>query len=285
MSRTFHSLKFFNYRLWFIGALVANVGTWMQRVAQSWLVLTVLTDNDGSAVGMVIGLQFLPVLLFSPYAGVLADRLPLRKLLITTQVLLGVLAGALGAIVLGGVAELWHVYVFAFLLGVIAAFDAPARQTFVGEMVPQDSLPNAVALNSTSFNIARLIGPAVAGFLIAAVGTGWVFVINAVTFAATIASLALMRRNELHPLPHSPRGRGQVREGIAYVRGRSDIMVIMLVVSVVGAMGLNFQLTSAVMATVTRRASHGTTQTASPARAARAIVNTLFLSIVRSLYE
>ena len=249
MSRTFHSLKFFNYRLWFIGALVANVGTWMQRVAQSWLVLTVLTDNDGSAVGMVIGLQFLPVLLFSPYAGVLADRLPLRKLLITTQVLLGVLAGALGAIVLGGVAELWHVYVFAFLLGVIAAFDAPARQTFVGEMVPQDSLPNAVALNSTSFNIARLIGPAVAGFLIAAVGTGWVFVINAVTFAATIASLALMRRNELHPLPHSPRGRGQVREGIAYVRGRSDIMVIMLVVSVVGAMGLNFQLTSAVMAT------------------------------------
>ena len=249
MSRTFHSLKFFNYRLWFIGALVANVGTWMQRVAQSWLVLTVLTDNDGSAVGMVIGLQFLPVLLFSPYAGVLADRLPLRKLLITTQVLLGVLAGALGAIVLGGVAELWHVYVFAFLLGVIAAFDAPARQTFVGEMVPQDSLPNAVALNSTSFNIARLIGPAVAGFLIAAVGTGWVFVINAVTFAATIASLALMRRGELHPLPHSPRGRGQVREGIAYVRGRSDIMVIMLVVSVVGAMGLNFQLTSAVMAT------------------------------------
>ena len=249
MSRTFHSLKFFNYRLWFIGALVANLGTWMQRVAQSWLVLTVLTDNDGSAVGMVIGLQFLPVLLFSPYAGVLADRLPLRKLLITTQVLLGVLAGALGAIVLGGVAELWHVYVFAFLLGVIAAFDAPARQTFVGEMVPQDSLPNAVALNSTSFNIARLIGPAVAGFLIAAVGTGWVFVINAVTFAATIASLALMRRNELHPLPHSPRGRGQVREGIAYVRGRSDIMVIMLVVSVVGAMGLNFQLTSAVMAT------------------------------------
>lgn len=249
MSRTFHSLKFFNYRLWFIGALVANVGTWMQRVAQSWLVLTVLTDNDGSAVGMVIGLQFLPVLLFSPYAGVLADRLPLRKLLITTQVLLGVLAGALGAIVLGGVAELWHVYVFAFLLGVIAAFDAPARQTFVGEMVPQDSLPNAVALNSTSFNIARLIGPAVAGFLIAAVGTGWVFVINAVTFAATIASLALMRRGELHPLPHSPRGRGQVRAGVAYVRGRSDIMVIMLVVSVVGAMGLNFQLTSAVMAT------------------------------------
>jgi len=249
MSRTFHSLKFFNYRLWFIGALVANMGTWMQRVAQSWLVLTVLTDNDGSAVGVVIGLQFLPVLLFSPWAGVLADRLPLRKLLATTQAVLGLLAAALGAIVLADVAQLWHVYLFAFLLGTVAAFDGPARQTFVGEMVPQDSLPNAVALNSTSFNIARLIGPAVAGFLIAAVGTGWVFVINAVTFGATILSLVLMRRDELRPMPHAPRARGQVRAGIAYVRGRSDIMVIMLVVSVVGALGLNFQLTSAVMAT------------------------------------
>lgn len=249
MSRTFHSLKFFNYRLWFVGALVANVGTWMQRVAQSWLVLTVLTDNDGSAVGVVIGLQFLPVLLFSPWAGVLADRLPLRKLLATTQAVLGLLAAALGAIVLADVAQLWHVYLFAFLLGTVAAFDGPARQTFVGEMVPQDSLPNAVALNSTSFNIARLIGPAVAGFLIAAVGTGWVFVINAVTFGATILSLVLMRRDELRPMPHAPRARGQVRAGIAYVRGRSDIMVIMLVVSVVGALGLNFQLTSAVMAT------------------------------------
>lgn len=249
MSRTFYSLRYFNYRLWFVGALVANVGTWMQRVAQSWLVLTVLTDNDGSAVGVVIGLQFLPVLLFSPYAGVLADRLPLRKLLIATQTLLGVLAGVLGAIVVAGVAELWHVYVFAFLLGVVAAFDAPARQTFVGEMVPPESLPNAVGLNSTSFNIARLLGPAIAGFLIAAVGTGWVFVINAVTFAATIISLVLMRQGELQALPHAPRGRGQVREGLAYVRGRSDILVIMLVVSVVGALGLNFQLTSAVMAT------------------------------------
>jgi len=249
VSRTFHSLRFFNYRLWFIGALVANVGTWMQRVAQSWLVLTVLTDNDGSAVGVVIGLQFLPVLLFSPLAGVLADRLPLRKLLATTQAVLGLLAAALGAIVLADVAQLWHVYVFAFLLGTVAAFDGPARQTFVGEMVPQDSLPNAVALNSTSFNIARLIGPAVAGFLIAAVGTGWVFMINAVTFGATILSLVLMRRDELRPMPHAPRARGQVRAGIAYVRGRSDIMVIMLVVSVVGALGLNFQLTSAVMAT------------------------------------
>ncbi|RPF26277.1 MFS transporter [Georgenia muralis] len=249
MTRTFYSLRYFNYRLWFGGALVANVGTWMQRVAQSWLVLTVLTANDGFAVGVVTGLQFLPVLIFSPYAGVLADRLPLRRLLMTTQALQGVLAGALGALVLAGAAELWHVYVFAFLLGTVTSFDGPARQTFVSEMVPADSLPNAVGLNSTSFNVARLIGPAVAGFLIAAVGTGWVFVINAVTFAATILALGLMRVGELHELPHSPRGKGRVRDGLAYVRGRSDIMVILFVVGIVGSLGLNFQLTSAVMAT------------------------------------
>ncbi|MFC7404652.1 MFS transporter [Georgenia alba] len=248
MSRTFYSLRYFNYRLWFVGALVANIGTWMQRVAQDWLVLTQLTDDSGFAVGVVTGLQFLPILLLSPYAGLLADRLPRRKLLVFTQGGMGILAAGLGALVLSDRAELWHVYVFALLLGVFSALDAPVRQTFVAELVPTKDMPNAVGLNSTSFNAARLVGPGLAGLLMAAVGPGWVFIINAVTFAATIAALMLMRSSELQAMPHTSRGRGQVRAGVAYVRRRSDIVVILVVVGVVGAFGLNFQMTSAVMA-------------------------------------
>ncbi|PYG00989.1 Predicted arabinose efflux permease, MFS family [Georgenia satyanarayanai] len=248
MRSTFDSLKFFNYRLWFAGALVANVGTWMQRVAQDWLVLTVLSNDSGLAVGIVTGLQFLPMLLLSPFGGLLADRLPRRQLLIGTQTALGVLAAGLGVLVLSGHAELWHVYVFALLLGIVTALDNPVRQTFVAEMVPPASLPNAVGLNSASFNAARLIGPGISGLLIAVVGPGWIFIINALSFAATILSLTLMRRDELNEMPHTSRGRGQIREGLRYVRGRSDIVTIMVVVGVVGALGLNFQLTSAVMA-------------------------------------
>jgi MFS family permease len=248
VSRTFYSLRYFNYRLWFVGALVANIGTWMQRVAQDWLVLAILPEGSGFAVGIVTGLQFLPMLVLSPYAGLLADRLNRRKMLIATQGSMGVLAAGLGVLVLTETAQLWHVYVFALLLGVVAALDSPVRQTFVAEMVPTADLPNAVGLNSTSFNAARLIGPGVAGLLIAAVGPGWIFIINAVSFAATIFSLTLMRTRELNQLPHARRGKGQVREGIAYVRRRSDIITILVVVGVVGAFGLNFQLTSAVMA-------------------------------------
>ena len=247
MRSTFASLKFFNYRLWFAGALVANVGTWMQRISQDWLVLTVISDDSGLAIGIVTGLQFLPMLLLSPYGGLLADRLPRRQLLIATQSALGVLAAGLGVLVLGGHAELWHVYVFALLLGIVTALDNPVRQTFVAEMVPPASLPNAVGLNSASFNAARLIGPGVSGLLIAVVGPGWIFIINALSFAATILSLTLMRKDELHELPHTSRGKGQIRDGLAYVRGRSDIVTIMVVVGVVGALGLNFQMTSALM--------------------------------------
>ena len=247
MRSTFASLRFFNYRLWFAGALVANIGTWMQRIAQDWLVLTVLTDDSGLAIGIVTGLQFLPMLLLSPYGGLLADRLPRRQLLIATQSALGILAAGLGILVLSGQAELWHVYVFALMLGVVTALDNPVRQTFVAEMVPPASLPNAVGLNSASFNAARLIGPGVSGLLIAVVGPGWIFIINAVSFAATILSLTLMRKDQLHEMPHASRGKGQIREGLAYVRGRSDIVTIMVVVGVVGALGLNFQMTSALM--------------------------------------
>jgi len=248
MSQTFASLRFLNYRLWFAGALVSNVGTWMQRVAQDWLVLTELTDESGVAVGITTALQFGPFLFLSAWAGVLADRVDHRKLLVATQVGQAVLGVGLGALTLAGRAELWHVYAFALALGVVTAFDAPARQTFVSDLVPPQSLPNAVGLNSASFNAARLIGPGVAGLLIAVIGTGWVFMLNAATYGATIAALLAMRVGDLYHQERADRRRGQVREGVRYIRGRPDIVVIMLVVGAVAAMALNFQLTSAMMA-------------------------------------
>jgi MFS family permease len=250
MSATFSSLRYRNYRIWFAAALVANVGTWMQRIAQDWVVLTELTENSGVAVGITTALQFLPFLVLSPWAGLLADRLPRRRLLMATQGGMGVLALGLGALVLSGHVELWHVYAFALLLGVVSALDNPVRQTFVAEMVPAEKLSNAVGLNSASFNAARLVGPGIAGLLIAAVGAGWVFLINGFTFGATIIALALMNVRELRGLPSAPRAKGQIREGVRYVRERTDIVVIMVVMAVVSTFGLNFQLTSAMMARV-----------------------------------
>ncbi|MGZ3421189.1 MAG: MFS transporter, partial [Polyangiales bacterium] len=199
MLTTFRSLRGFNYRTWAIGAIVSNVGTWMQRTAQDWLVLTQLTHNNATAVGVVMALQFGPQVLLLPVTGFAADHVDLRKLLFATQVAMAVLALGLGLLTVSGRVQLWHVYVFAFLLGCVTAFDAPARQTFVSELVDEAHVSNAVALNSTSFNAARLIGPAAAGLLVTAVGTGWVFLINAVSFAAVLCSLALLRVEELRP--------------------------------------------------------------------------------------
>ena len=207
MSATFASLKYRNYRLWFASALVANIGTWMQRVAQDWVVLTLLTNNSGVAVGIVTALQFIPHIFLSAWAGLLADRVDRRKLLMLTQGGMGVLGLGLGVLVLSGAAELWHVYVFATLLGVVSAIDGPVRQTFVVQLVPTKRLANAVGLNSTNFNAARLIGPGVAGLLIAAVGTGWVFIINGIAFGAVIISLTRMRDLHAQPSPRAPRAR------------------------------------------------------------------------------
>ncbi|WP_062077139.1 MFS transporter [Demequina globuliformis] len=250
MSRTFASLGYYNYRLWFAGALVSNVGTWMQRVAQDWLVLTHLTDDSGVAVGITTALQFLPFLLLGPWAGVIADRVDQRKLLILTQTAAGALGLGLGALVLTGNATLWQVYAFAFALGVVGAIDTPARQTYVAALVPPDGLSNAVGLNATAFNGARLIGPAIAGLTVAWVGIGWVFIINGLTFVATVLSLMAMRKSELWHMDRAPREPGQVKEGLRYVRGRPEVIVVMIVVSTVAAFGLNFQMTSALMARV-----------------------------------
>jgi MFS family permease len=195
---TFRSLESFNYRVWAAGALVSNVGTWMQRIAQDWLVLTQLTHQNATAVGVVMALQLGPQVLFLPFTGFAADHFDRRKLLIATQSAMGALALGLGILIVAGLVQLWQVYVFAFLLGSVTAFDVPARQTFVSDLVGEEHLSNAVALNSTSFNAARMIGPAIAGFLIAMVGSGWVFLINAASFVAVLGSLALLRVGELH---------------------------------------------------------------------------------------
>ena len=234
----FSSLRYFNFRLWFAGAFVSNVGAWMQRVAQDWLVLTVLTEDSGVAVGIVTGLQFLPYLFLSPWAGVLADRLdhrpPSRR---DAELGQAALALGLGGLVLGGHAQLWHVYVFAFLLGCVTAIDGPVRQSFVSDLVPTDRLPNAVALNSVSFHSARLVGPAAAGLAILWLGIGWIFIVNGLTYFAAIAALWAMRPADLAPSARVKRGKGQIRAGMRYVRGRSDILVILVVVGVVSMFG------------------------------------------------
>ena len=246
----FRSLSVVNYRIWFAGALVSNIGTWMQRTAQDWIVLTQLTDYDATAVGITMALQLGPQLVLMPWSGLIADRFNRRKLLILTQTLMGLLALGLGILTVLDIAQLWHVYLFALGLGVVAAIDAPARQTFVSELVSEDKLSNAVALNSASFHGARLIGPAAAGLLTVAVGAGWVFMINAITFAATVFAMTLLRTKQLRQPPKASRERGQLMAGFRYVRGRSDIVVVMIAVFLIGTFGLNFAIFTSTMATI-----------------------------------
>ena len=248
MSPTFTSLEIRNYRVWAAGALVSNIGTWMGRVGQDWLVLTVLTAGSATALGVVTGLQFLPFLLLAPWAGLIADRFPKRRTLLATQAMLAVSSLVLGVLAVTGTAQLWHVYAIALLQGITTAIDNPARQAFVSEMVPSEKLANAVALNSASFNLGRLIGPGVAGVVIALWGTGEALLLNTGTFVFVIVALLMLRRNELRPAPLA-KARGGIREGFRYVRDRGDIQLVMLLVFVLGTFGMNFQITMALMAT------------------------------------
>lgn len=218
----------------------------MQRTGQDWLVLR-LSHNSGSAAGITLGLQFLPLLLFAPIGGVLADRLAKRRTLYVTQVSMALLATALGLLVLSGAATLYEVYAFAFGLGCATAIDNPTRQAFVGELVGNDQIANAVGLNSATFNGARLIGPGVAGVLIDAVGTGWVFIANAISFIAVLIGLAMMREADLFPAPRLARAKGQIREGFRYIAKRQDLVVAISLVGIVGMLGLNFPVTLALM--------------------------------------
>jgi MFS family permease len=242
VSGTFRSLRTFNYRVWASGAIVSNIGTWMQRTAQDWLVLTELTHHNATSVGIVMSLQFGPQMLLLPLTGYAADHFNRRKLLFATQAAMGTLALGLGILTVTGLVQLWQVYVFAGLLGCVTAFDSPARQTFVSDLVGEADLSNAVALNSTSFNAARMIGPAVAGLLIASVGTGWVFLINALSFVAVLFSLRTLRLSELNLKPRATRTRGSFVEGFKYVWTRPDLKAALLMLFLIGTFGLNFPI-------------------------------------------
>ncbi len=244
----FRSLRNHNYRLWASGALISNVGTWMQRIAQDWLVLTQLTHQNATAVGVVMALQFGPQLLLLPLTGLAADHCNRHKLLMVTQASMGMLALGLGLLTLSGHIVLWHVYVFATLLGCASAFDGPARQTFVAELVGETDLPNAVGLNSASFNTARMIGPAVAGILISLVGTGWVFLINSASYVAMIMAIASLRQNELFSDRRKTPVRNGLMDGFRYLWERPDLKAALLMMFMISTFGLNFPIFISTMA-------------------------------------
>ncbi|MFN8496667.1 MAG: MFS transporter [Anaerolineae bacterium] len=243
MTRTFHAFRSYNYRLFWLGQLVSLTGTWMQTIGQSWLVLQ-LTGSP-LAVGIVTALQTLPILLFTLFGGVFADRVPKRKFLLLTQVISALQALILGVLVYTGKVQLWEVYVLALILGVINAFDNPTRQAFVVELVGRDDLPNAVALNSSLFNAARIIGPAVGGVLIAVVGIATAFFLNAASFIAPIVALLLMRPEQFFNVPTPVRGNvfRQIGEGLSFVRHTVPAFIVVIIMAVLGTFGYNFSVT------------------------------------------
>lgn len=237
---TFSSLRNRNYRLFAAGGIVSNTGTWMSRIAQDWLVLSL--TGSSFAVGITTALQFLPMLLFGLYGGVIADRCSKRKILLATQAAMGALGLTLAALTLSGHVQVWHVYAIAFGLGMVTVVDNPTRQAFVVEMVGPADVRNAVSLNSANFQSARLIGPAVAGALITAVGSGWAFLFNGLSFLAPLAGLLLMRASELHVVERAPRGKGQLREGLRYVAGRPELIWPIVLVGFIGTFAFNFPI-------------------------------------------
>jgi MFS family permease len=245
----FRALGNRNFLLWMLGKLVSDLGTWMQRTAQDWLVLVDLTHHSGLAVGVTSALQYLPMLLLSAHAGVLADRWPKRLVLAVSETAMGLSALALGLLVVTHTAQLWSVFLCATVLGLGSAFDNPTRLAFVSELVPRSDVLSAVSMNSTSANITRLIGPGLTGLVIARWGTGPAFLANAASFLAALAALALMSAAAMRPVPPLPRARGQVRAGISYVAGRPDLVLAFALTAVVATFGLNYQLTNALMAT------------------------------------
>ncbi|SFS56261.1 MFS transporter [Saccharopolyspora flava] len=243
----FRSLRERNYRYYASGQVVSLTGTWMQRAAQDWLVLE-LSGGSPAALGLAVALQFLPTLALTLWAGVFADRFDKRRILIVTQSALGLCGFALGTLDVTGIVALWHVYVLCFVLGCFSAVDAPVRQSFVVEMVGPAQLTNAVALNSMTFNLARIVGPAIAGVAITAIGTGWVFLANGLSSVAVVAGLLLMDTALLHRAKPSGKERGQLRAGLRYVRGRPDLIVVLVLMFCIGTFGMNFESTFAVIA-------------------------------------
>lgn len=255
-GRMFSSLHLRNYRLYLSGQAISLSGTWMQSVAQGWLVLDL--TGSGTAIGLVLALQFLPVLVFGPAGGLLADRFDKRRLIILTQAAAGFLATTLGLLVLFDVVRLWMVYVLATGLGFVNLVDNPTRQTFIFEMVGPDHLTNAVSLHSVLVNLARVIGPAIAGSLILTVGLAPCFLINGASYLAVIGALILMRREDLRPGPRQPRRRGQLRDGLRYVRSTPSLLTPLLMMAVIGTLTYEFQVVLPLLARFTFGGDAGT---------------------------
>ncbi len=242
MLSTFRALRGRNYRRWAAGAFLSNIGTWMQRTAQDWLVLVELTHHQATQVGLVMALQFGPQLLLLPVTGYAADRYDRRHLIFVTQAGMGLLALGLGLLTLAGMVKLWQVDAFALALGCLSAFDAPARQTFISDLVADTELANAVALNSASFHSARLIGPALAGLMIASIGSGGVFLINALSFVAVLIALTHLKLHPERPTATHQPPQGGLAAGFLYLGRRKDLLVLMVMIFIVGTFGLNFPI-------------------------------------------
>jgi len=237
LSRTFSSIRIRNYRLYFIGQSISVSGTFMQSIAQAWLVLQL--TGSGTALGITLALQYLPMLFLSPWGGVIADRFSKRKLLYMTQAAAGILALILGILVLTGTADIWMVYLLALGYGITFAIDNPVRQSFVSEMVGEDELKNAVTLYSTNVNLARVIGPVIAGVLIAKAGLTLCFLLNALSYVAVIIALFMMHADELYPTKPAPRAKGQLREGLRYVRSKPALFNTIVMVAIIGTLRMN----------------------------------------------
>ncbi len=246
---TFASLRVRNFRLYFIGQIISQSGTFMQSIAQAWLVLKL--TNSGAALGLIAALQNLPVLLFAPLGGMLADRHSKRRLLLLTQAGFGLLALLLGALVFANVAQLWMVAAISFLFGIVNCIDNPTRQSFVVEMVGPAQLRNAVSLNSTMFNLSRIIGPALAGLVIAAVGIAPCFIYNGLSYGAVIAMLLMMHAAELHADIRVGSGRGQLADGFRYAFSTAILRDILILMAIIGTLTYEFQVSLPLLAEFT----------------------------------
>jgi MFS family permease len=274
--QTFASLSNRNYRRYLTGQSISLVGTWMQTIAQSWLVLQL--TGSGTALGLVVALQTLPTLVLGPYGGVIADRMDKRRLMIGLQSVMGVLALALGLLTITGIVQLWQVYVLAFVLGLNNCFENPARQSFVLEMVGSDDLRNAVSLNSVLVNVARAVGPAVAGLVIATGGIGLCFLINAASFVAVVTSLLRLDVSALSPSNPTPRAPGQLREGLTYVRRTPRLAIPLLMMALVGCLAYEFQVVLPVVASQTFAGDARTYGFLTAAMGAGAVVGGLYMA-------
>src|ERR1700760_556842 len=240
------SLRQWNYRMFFFGQLISVIGTWMQTVAQSFLVLDL--THSGTQLGLAIAARFLPVFLFGPLGGVFADRLDKQRVLYLTRTLQGLLAAVSSVLIATGAIHMWIVYLLAIALGAVNVFDNPARQSFISEMVPPEDLPNAVTLNSVAVNLARVFGAALGGVIAAAIGLSLCFACNAISFVAVLISLAAMHRGELRPAQRIARRPGQVRQGLAYVRSTPELLIPLVLIAIVGTLAWEFQVSLPLMA-------------------------------------